>query len=69
MQAERLLTARCQTWSRDSHGLFDCECHSLPEQTILCSHSGAFTRLGDELQFTQKSLQEQAMVTLQHGYP
>jgi hypothetical protein len=69
MQAERLLTARCQTWSRDSHGLFDYECRSLSEQTIVCSHSGSFTRLGDELQFAQKSAQEQAMVTLQNGNP
>lgn len=67
MQAERLLTAHCQTWSRDSHGLFDYECSSLSEQVLVCASSGSFTRLGDELQFAQKRSDEQAMVALQNG--
>lgn len=53
MQAERSLTAHCQTWSRDSHGLFDYESHNLTEQQLVCRQSGSFVRVGEEVQFVQ----------------
>lgn len=58
--SSRHVDVQSQTWSRDSHGLFDYESQTTVSQSFQCDTSGYLSRSGDQLVYSSGELPEPA---------